>query len=190
VLDLVSAGGPVLVGTRCILDSERLAASFREHQIAFALLNGRQDEEEAAIVARAGQAGAVTIATDLAGRGTDIRLGPGVADHGGLHVILAECHDSARVDRQLIGRCARQGDPGSAQMFVSAEDSLILRAGTWLGEWMGQYGNRDGEVTLNLTGQLRRLQRMVERRDFANRCALQRRDLARDSLLLRSHDKM
>jgi preprotein translocase subunit SecA len=190
VLDLLSAGRPVLVGTRSILDSERLAASFRDHWIEFALLNGRQDEEEAAIVARAGQPDAVTIATDLAGRGTDIRLGPGVAERGGLHVILAECHDSARVDRQLIGRCARQGDPGSAQMFVSAEDSLIQRSGPWLGEWMGQYGNRDGEVTLDLTGQLRRLQRMVERRDFANRCALQRRDLARDSLLLRSQGKM
>ena len=190
VLDLLNAGRPVLVGTRSILDSDRLAASFREHQIEFALLNGRQDEEEAAIVARAGQPGAVTIATDLAGRGTDIRLGPGVADHGGLHVILAECHDSTRVDRQLIGRCARQGDPGSAQMFVSAEDSLIQRLGPWLGECMGQYGNRDGEVTLDLTGQLRRLQRMVERRDYANRCALLRRDLARDSLLLRSHGQM
>lgn len=186
VLELLEKGRPVLVGTRSILDSERLAAALRERGIAFTLLNGRQDEEEATIVARAGQPGVVTIATDLAGRGTDIRLGPDVADRGGLHVILAECHDSARVDRQLIGRCARQGDPGSAQMFVSAEDSLIQRLGPWLGEWMGRHASTDGEVALDLTGQLRRLQRLAERRDYAGRCAVLRRDLARDSLLFRA----
>ncbi len=189
VLDLLGLGRPVLVGTRSILDSEHLAALFRERGIAFTLLNGRQDEEEAAIVARAGQPETVTIATDLAGRGTDIRLGPGVADCGGLHVILAECHDSARVDRQLIGRCARQGDPGSAQMFVSADDSLIQRVGAWLAECLCRYGGVGGEVPLDLTGQLRRLQRTAERQDYAGRCAVLRRDLARDTLLVRSGSK-
>ena len=97
-------------------------------------------------MARAGQPGAITIATNLAGRGTDIRLAPEVALRGGLHVMVAECHDSRRVDRQLIGRCARQGDPGSAQTFVSAEDSLIQRFGPWLADSMQRHAGPEGEV--------------------------------------------
>ena len=123
---------PVLVGTTSIADSEHLAQLLRGRGVEFQLLNGRQDADEAAVVSEAGHRGAVTIATSLAGRGTDIKLGSGVMELGGLHVIVSECSDSARVDRQLVGRCARQGDPGSAQMFVSAEDPLIQQHGSWL----------------------------------------------------------
>ena len=96
------------------------------------LLNGLQNAREAEIIARAGTPETVTIATNLAGRGTDIALTPEVRAAGGLHVIVAECQTSGRMDRQLIGRCARQGDPGSAQIFVSAEDTLIRDFGPWL----------------------------------------------------------
>ena len=176
---------PVLIGTRSIDDSDRLAEVFRRHAVAFELLNGRQDAAEAEVVARAGQPCAITIATNLAGRGTDIRLAPEVVLRGGLHVVIAECHDSQRVDRQLVGRCARQGDPGSAQMFVSAEDSLIQRYGAWLGEFMLRHAGTGGEVHLDLTRQVRRLQALAERQDYAARCTLLRRDLSRDVLFSR-----
>jgi preprotein translocase subunit SecA len=171
-----------LVGTRSIDDSELLADVFQRHALDFEMLNGRQDAEEATVIARAGQPGAITIATNLAGRGTDIRLAPEVARGGGLHVIVAECHDSRRVDRQLIGRCARQGDPGSAQTFVSADDSLIRRFGPWLGESMQRHTGPGGEVFLDLTRQVRRLQALAERHDYASRCALLRREQSRDQL--------
>jgi preprotein translocase subunit SecA len=91
------------------------------------VLNARQDKEEAETVAQAGQPGRITIATNMAGRGTDIRLAKAVSEKGGLHVILTEFHESARVDRQLFGRCARQGQPGTVEAFVSLEDELFLR---------------------------------------------------------------
>jgi preprotein translocase subunit SecA len=93
------------------------------------VLNARQDTDEAEVVAQAGQPGIVTVATNMAGRGTDIHLGPGVAESGGLHVVLTEYHDSPRIDRQLIGRCARQGDPGSAVAIVALDDSLFADHG-------------------------------------------------------------
>lgn len=175
-------GRPVLLGTRSIDDSERLAEVLRQRGLPFELLNGKQDAAEADILARAGQPGAITIATNLAGRGTDIQLAPEAAASGGLHVIVAECHDSTRVDRQLIGRGARQGDPGSAQTFVSAEDSLIQRFGPWLASTMQRYATPSGEVSLNLSRRTRRLQSIAERQDYAARCALLRRDLSRDVL--------
>jgi preprotein translocase subunit SecA len=103
--------------------------------LTFALLNALRHREEAAIVAEAGGRGWITIATNMAGRGTDIALGPGVPALGGLHVVLTERHESRRIDRQLMGRAARQGDPGSAQAFVSLEDELPSRhAANWLRE--------------------------------------------------------
>jgi len=116
---------PVLIGTRSVQASEELSAVLHERGIEHTLLNAKQDEMEASIVALAGQASRITVATNMAGRGTDIRLGEGVAERGGLHVILTEYHDSARVDRQLFGRCARQGDPGSCQAIVSLDDELF-----------------------------------------------------------------
>jgi preprotein translocase subunit SecA len=118
-------GRPVLIGTRSVEASEQVSAVLRERGLAHALLNAKQDRDEAEVVAQAGHAGRITVATNMAGRGTDIELGPGVAQAGGLHVILTEYHDSRRVDRQLVGRCARQGDPGSCEAIVSLEDEIF-----------------------------------------------------------------
>src|SRR5690606_15513052 len=120
VLELNDKGVPVLVGTRSIAASEevsrRLFKAGRPHRV----LNATQTAQEANIVAEAGLKGKITVATNMAGRGTDIKLGDGVRELGGLHVIATEPHASGRVDRQLFGRAARQGDPGCAQMFCSA----------------------------------------------------------------------
>ena len=118
-------GRPVLIGTRSVDASEQLSRVLTAAGLQHALLNARQDADEAVLIADAGQAGRVTVATNMAGRGTDIRLGPGVAEAGGLHVILTECHASARIDRQLFGRGARQGDAGSAEMILAADDELL-----------------------------------------------------------------
>lgn len=127
VCELNDKGIPVLVGTRSVWASEdisrRLTAAGRTHRV----LNAAQNAQEANIIAEAGQIGKITVATNMAGRGTDIHLGRGVAELGGLHVIATEPHGSARVDRQLFGRAARQGDPGCAQMFASIEDDLFKR---------------------------------------------------------------
>jgi preprotein translocase subunit SecA len=118
---------PILIGTRSVAASEKLASLLREKELEFRLLNAVRHEEEAQIVAVAGYEGRITIATNMAGRGTDIKLGQGVPELGGLHVIATERHESGRVDRQLFGRAARQGDRGSAQAFVSVEDELLRR---------------------------------------------------------------
>ncbi|MCK4536170.1 MAG: prepilin peptidase, partial [Desulfuromonadales bacterium] len=125
-----ATGRPVLVGTRSVKMSEKLAAMLTAKGLSFNLLNAVRHQEEARIVAAAGAPGALTISTNMAGRGTDIKLGRGVAEQGGLHVIATERHESGRIDRQLFGRCARQGDPGSAQAFVSVGDELIQRFAT------------------------------------------------------------
>lgn len=137
VVDMVKQqilqGRPVLVGTRSVEASEQLAVYLTEAAIVHQVLNARQDAEEAQLIEQAGCAGVVTVATNMAGRGTDIKLGAGVADAGGLHVILTEFHDSARVDRQLYGRCGRQGDPGSFQAIVAMDDDLFRHyAPYWL----------------------------------------------------------
>lgn len=121
-------GRPVLVGTRSIDKSEHLSRMLLDSGIEHSVLNARHIEEEAAIVAKAGQVGKVTVATNMAGRGTDIRLGPGVAELGGLHVICTELHESQRIDRQLIGRCGRQGDPGTYRQFLALDDEILLTA--------------------------------------------------------------
>jgi preprotein translocase subunit SecA len=118
---------PVLIGTRSVRFSEELAAELALRGLQHNLLNAVRHEEEARIVAEAGLPGKITIATNMAGRGTDIKLGHGVAEAGGLHVIATERHESGRIDRQLFGRCARQGDPGSVQVFVSLDDELFRR---------------------------------------------------------------
>lgn len=120
-------GRAVLIGTRSVEASEQLGALFTQRDIEHSVLNARQDQEEAAIVEQAGQPGRITVATNMAGRGTDIKLSELVANKGGLHVILTEYHESARVDRQLFGRCARQGEPGTVEAMVSLEDELFRR---------------------------------------------------------------
>lgn len=125
VAELNAQGRPVLVGTASVGASERISELLAKAGIAHRVLNARQDADEAETIARAGERGAVTVATNMAGRGTDIALGPGVAELGGLHVIATERHAAGRIDRQLYGRAARQGDPGSSQYLVSLEDELV-----------------------------------------------------------------
>ncbi|CAM2893165.1 hypothetical protein [Rariglobus hedericola] len=132
VADLHEQGRPVLIGTRSVASSEHLGALLSARGLHFSLLNANRHSEEAAIINLAGDAGVITVATNMAGRGTDIRLGGGVAAAGGLHVILTEAHESGRIDRQLCGRAGRQGDPGSTRLFASLEDDLAER---FLSSW-------------------------------------------------------
>ena len=123
-------GRPILVGTVSVETSEHVSRMLKRAGIIHSVLNAKFHQQEAEIVSRAGQRGAVTIATNMAGRGTDIKLGEGVAGLGGLHVIGTERHESRRIDRQLRGRCARQGDPGSSHFFISLEDDLMRLFGS------------------------------------------------------------
>lgn len=136
IMEVHASGRPVLVGTRSVGTSEdlsrRLTAAGLPHQV----LNARQDREEAEIIAQAGQPGRITVATNMAGRGTDIRLAAGIAEVGGLHVIATERHEARRIDRQLFGRCGRQGDPGSYEVMVSMEDELIKAHGGRGWRWL------------------------------------------------------
>jgi preprotein translocase subunit SecA len=145
---LQADGRPVLVGTRSVAASETLGEHLDKAQIAHRLLNARQDRDEAEIIAQAGAPGCVTVATNMAGRGTDIKLAPGVAERGGLHVIATELNDSGRIDRQLFGRCARQGDLGSCQAILAIEEDLVasfmpfaaarMRIAGQLPRWLGR----------------------------------------------------
>jgi len=125
VSDIHEKGRPVLVGTRSVAASEHLSRLLWDKGLPHKVLNARQDQEEAEIIARAGERAQITVATNMAGRGTDIRLAPGVAELGGLHVIATERHEARRIDRQLFGRCGRQGDPGTNEAIVSLEDELV-----------------------------------------------------------------
>jgi preprotein translocase subunit SecA len=127
IVRLHHRGRPVLVGTRSVRASEQLSALLAEADIDHQVLNAVRHAEEAQVVAAAGQEGKVTVATNMAGRGTDIKLGRGVAERGGLHVVATERHEAGRIDRQLFGRSARQGDPGSCQAVVSLSDELVRR---------------------------------------------------------------
>jgi preprotein translocase subunit SecA len=145
---------PVLVGTRSVAASEHLAALLVERGIVHNVLNARQDAEEAEIITQAGQAGQVTVATNMAGRGTDIKLGPGVIDLGGLHVLATEYHDARRIDRQLFGRCGRQGDPGSYEMLASLEDYFLLSFSKSVLGRLARFSNRFGGRLSNKVGDL------------------------------------
>ena len=164
-------GRPVLVGTRSVQASETLASMLGARGLSFNLLNATRHSEEARIVAAAGQLGRITIATNMAGRGTDIKLGRGVADLGGLHVIASERHESRRIDRQLFGRSARQGDPGSARAYVSVDDELIQRfVPAWLRLRLKQAVDADLPVAPRLAKQtLSHAQRGAEKLAFRQR---------------------
>jgi preprotein translocase subunit SecA len=131
-------GLPVLIGTRSVQASEEISALLRESGVEHALLNAKQDGAEAGIVAAAGEPGRVTVATNMAGRGTDIKLAASVRELGGLNVILTEYHESRRIDRQLFGRCARQGDPGACHTIVSLDDDFFTANSPWLTRRMGE----------------------------------------------------
>ena len=142
---LQQAGRPALVGTASVETSERLSAMLRRRGVAHEVLNAKQHEREAQIISRAGEPGAVTIATNMAGRGTDIKLADGVAEAGGLAVIGTERHESRRIDNQLRGRSGRQGDPGSSRFYVSFEDGMMKRfSPDWLPGMLERAGMEDG----------------------------------------------
>ncbi len=168
---LHQTGRPVLVGTRSVAASELLANMLTEQDMHAQILNAVRHAEEAQIVAGAGKAGQITVATNMAGRGTDIKLGAGVAELGGLHVMATERHEAGRVDRQLYGRSARQGDPGSAQAMVSLEDELPRRHAPYLsGALVRRYKNRAGPIS---SGPVRKLIDLAQHR--AERMALRQR---------------
>lgn len=139
VAQIHKTGQPVLVGTCSLYDSDLVGRLFSRRRLPHRILNARQDRSEAEIVAAAGEPGRITVATNMAGRGTDIKLGAGVAELGGLHVIAAECNPEYRIDRQLFGRSARQGDPGSCEVVVSLEDRLFVDYyPDWLLRWLSR----------------------------------------------------
>lgn len=169
---LTEAGRPVLVGTTSVEISELLSRMLKLRGIKHNVLNAKLHQREADIVAEAGQAGTVTIATNMAGRGTDIKLGPGVKEAGGLAIVGTERHESRRVDRQLRGRAGRQGDPGSSQFFVSLEDNLMRLFGSErISNIMVRMGIEEGEVIQHsmITKSIERAQKKVEENNFGIR---------------------
>lgn len=158
VVDRIGAlqgqGRPVLVGTRSVDASETLSQHLTKAKIDHVVLNARQDEEEATVVAAAGEGGRVTVATNMAGRGTDIKLMRAVAQAGGLHVLATERHDAQRIDRQLYGRCGRQGDPGSYEMVTSLDDELLTTSHSKIGRWVARLLVKSGKP---LEGRLARV---------------------------------
>jgi len=157
---------PVLIGTRSVAASEQLSAMLTAVQLEHRVLNARNDEEEADIVARAGEAGRITVATNMAGRGTDISLGSGIRELGGLHVIATERNEARRVDRQLFGRCGRQGDPGSFEAILSLEDEIMdLYAPNWLKKILRSLIQSGSSLGQKLgAGAMRFTQAILERR--------------------------
>ena len=169
---LRNAGRPVLVGTTSVEVSELLSKMLNGKKIPHNVLNAKQHAREAQVVAEAGLPGAITIATNMAGRGTDIKLGPGVKEAGGLAIIGTERHESRRVDRQLRGRAGRQGDPGTTQFYVSLEDELMRLFGSErIAKVMDRFGYKEGEVIQHsmVTKSIERAQKKVEENNFGIR---------------------
>ncbi|QDS90714.1 preprotein translocase subunit SecA [Rosistilla ulvae] len=181
-------GQPVLIGTHSIAESQQLAERFETEGLRFELLNGKQDADEAEIIAAAGRCGAITIATNLAGRGTDIHLDADAAAAGGLHVIITQHHAIDRVDRQLIGRSARQGDPGSVRFYYALDDPLIRQA-PWIARWLerqianpSDHSDRDSQRLANM---IAKLQVQHQRRQASLRRDLLQKDLATQNLIVK-----
>jgi preprotein translocase subunit SecA len=172
IIRLQENGNPILVGTTSVEVSELLSRILKQRKIDHNVLNAKQHAREADIVAAAGQPGNVTIATNMAGRGTDIKLGQGVKGHGGLAIIGTERHESRRIDRQLRGRAGRQGDPGMSQFYVSLEDDLMRLFGSdRIAKIMDRMGYQDGEViqAKMITKSISNAQKKVEENNFAMR---------------------
>ncbi|MDO4935893.1 MAG: preprotein translocase subunit SecA [Phascolarctobacterium sp.] len=170
--ELHAGGRPVLVGTTSIAQSEELSAMLKRKNIKHNVLNAKYHEQEAEIISHAGEYGAVTIATNMAGRGTDIMLGEGVPELGGLHIIGTERHESRRIDNQLRGRCARQGDPGSSRFYLSLEDDLMRIFGSEsIAAIMDKLGlEEDDPIEHSLvTKSIENAQKKVEARNFSIR---------------------
>jgi preprotein translocase subunit SecA len=169
---LRSAGRPCLVGTTSVEVSELLGRMLQQKKIPHNVLNAKQHAREAQVVAEAGLPGAITIATNMAGRGTDIKLGPGVKEAGGLAIIGTERHESRRVDRQLRGRAGRQGDPGSSQFYISLEDDLMRMFGSErIASLMDKLGYKEGDVIQHsmISNSIQRAQKKVEENNFGIR---------------------
>jgi len=180
VSELHESGRPVLIGTNSIEKSEYLSNLLKKRKLEHTVLNAKFHEKEAEIVADAGQAGAITVATNMAGRGTDIKLGEGVAALGGLHVVGCQRHESRRIDNQLLGRSGRQGDPGSSQFYLSMEDDLLrIFGGDRVAPLMDRLGMQEGEAIEHkmLSNAVRRAQKRVEGRNFEIRKRLLEFDL-------------
>lgn len=185
IIQVHDQGQPVLVGTRSVATSEYLSSLVKQSGLAHQVLNAKQDAEEANIVSRAGEAGSITIATNMAGRGTDIGLGTTVKEKGGMHVIITERHEAARIDRQLAGRCGRQGDPGSFEAILSFDDFLFegRTKGPLLRLVQRLTGFNSGIAQYLGRWMTNRLQRQVERYHARIRKELFRQDQAQGSLL-------
>ena len=165
-------GRPILVGTISVDVSEQLSRMLQREKLIHSVLNAKYHQQEAEIVTRAGQRGAITIATNMAGRGTDIKLGPGVAEVGGLHVLATERHEARRIDRQLRGRCARQGDPGSSHFFIGLEDDLMRLFGSdKIVKYMEKMGLEEGQELEHplLNRSIGQAQKRVEQHNFQQR---------------------
>jgi len=172
IKELHALGRPILVGTVSVETSEMLSRMLKKEGLIHSVLNAKYHQQEAEIVARAGQRGAITIATNMAGRGTDIKLGEGVAQVGGLHVLGTERHESRRIDRQLRGRCSRQGDPGSSHFFISLEDDLMRLFGSdRIVKLMERMGLEEGEELKHglLNRSIQQAQKRVEGHNFQQR---------------------
>ena len=179
-----AAGRPVLIGTRTVEKSESLSKLLKLAGVDHLVLNARQDANEAEIVSQAGQPGRITVATNMAGRGTDIKLGPGVAAAGGLHVIGTERHEAERIDRQLIGRAARQGDPGSGQFFVCLEDQLLEGLGFAKQEQLEKLGRSGASRPWSFfRGLFPKAQRRIEKKHYKQRLDLMNYDKNRQELM-------
>lgn len=172
VVEVHATGRPILIGTRSIDKSEHLSKLLREAGIEHEVLNARHIAKEAGIVSAAGNLGKVTVSTNMAGRGTDIKLGDGVRDLGGMHVICTELHESARIDRQLIGRCGRQGDPGTYRQYSAMDDDILLaaygpgKANKYKG--IGRKASSRKQVEA-YRGLFRKAQKTIERKHFRDR---------------------
>lgn len=165
-------GRPLLIGTESVEASEKLSRILKQHRLTHTVLNAKHHAQEAEIVAQAGQKAAITISTNMAGRGTDIRLGEGVAKAGGLYVMGATRHHSRRIDRQLRGRCSRQGDPGSSKFYVSFEDQLIrLFASPKMAQLLQRFRPPEGEPISSrmLTKSIETAQKRIEQRNYTIR---------------------
>ena len=176
--EMVLAGRAVLIGTRSIEKSEEISELLERQSIQHDVLNAKNVAQEASIVAQCGQSPGVTVATNMAGRGTDIQLSEQIREAGGLHVILTELHESQRIDWQLIGRGSRQGDPGSFRIFVSLDDEILLLG---LGEkkatqLVSKFSRRQNELPLRLLAHFKKAQRLLERRYLTDRMILRRQD--------------
>jgi preprotein translocase subunit SecA len=184
IVRLRDLGRPVLVGTRSVEKSDALSERLKKLGVEHQVLSAKYHEQEAKVVEQAGQPGRVTIATNMAGRGTDIKLGPGVAEAGGLHVLGTERHDARRIDRQLAGRSGRQGDPGSCQFFLSLEDELLEGLGPSRQLALQKLGQRGGRYDWqSYRGAFMRAQRRVERRHYRQRVDLMLYEKQRQEIL-------